>query len=224
MRRFVLGVMIGAGSLAVADQLLDSGEPPGLRQATANEATRHEPGAIVDEGIVAPPSNSHQALPVAATTTAPATSSQPGNTNPWPSDDAAAARFCSAFHQRKHAEAEAEKVAEPKDVDWAYPTEQLLDQSVAAHPKSMVFRVATVDCRTTMQPSRRFARISCCARREKRTCESKRNPRTSAGPIRSRSCCGSSLLLTLRVRASGSPTSIAERLIAGSRRPGPLIR
>jgi hypothetical protein len=134
MRRFVLGLMLGAGSLAVADQLLDSGEPP---------------DAIVDERIAAQPSNNHQALPVAAATTAPAASSRPENTNPWPSDDAAAARFCSAFHQRKHAEAEAQATAEPKDVDWAYSTEQLLEQFVAAHPKSIVFRVATVDCRTT---------------------------------------------------------------------------
>jgi hypothetical protein len=149
MRRFVLGLMIGAGSLAVADQLLDSGEPPAPRQATENETARHAPDAIVDEGFAAEPSNSHQALPVAAATPAPATSSRPENTNPWPSDDAAAARFCSAFHKRKHAEAETKEAAESKDVDWAYPTEQLLEQFVAAHPKSIVFRVAIVDCRTT---------------------------------------------------------------------------
>src|SRR5688572_29998183 len=105
MMRFVLGLLIGAGSLAVADQLLDSGAPPALRQATQNETAPRAPDALLDEGIAAQPSNSHPALPVAAATTAPATSSGPENTNPWPSDDAAAARFCSAFNRRKHAEA-----------------------------------------------------------------------------------------------------------------------
>lgn len=58
---------------------------------------------------------------------------------------------CASFEWliRKARHREAARAAEPKDVYWAYATEQKLQQSIAAHPQAVSFQISSIDCRTT---------------------------------------------------------------------------
>lgn len=52
--------------------------------------------------------------------------------------------------QARKAEFEAAaRAAEPKDANWAYATEQRLQQFIAADPRSTTFEISSMDCRTT---------------------------------------------------------------------------
>jgi hypothetical protein len=53
------------------------------------------------------------------------------------------------LRDRREAQAEAARQAEAKDVGWAYETEQLLAQYIAAHSEVEAVEISSIDCRAT---------------------------------------------------------------------------
>lgn len=77
---------------------------------------------------------------------------------PTPSPDVASAESenwddpcdCAiGLQERIQHQEEAARSAEPKDASWAYETEQLLQQFIAADPKTSAIEISGVECRTS---------------------------------------------------------------------------
>jgi hypothetical protein len=58
-------------------------------------------------------------------------------------------RFCSAVFNRQQQRDRAAKEAEPKDVSWAYSTEQLIQQHVEMNMSPAQYNKLRIECRTT---------------------------------------------------------------------------
>jgi hypothetical protein len=134
MRRFVLGLVVGAAGYVAVHALLGIRAPTVVPAASSVASTRLNGSAIAHETVAESRPDDRSGQPTSATDAA---------------DDAAIEKFCQDFLLRTTREAYAQKQAEPKDIGWAYATEELLRQFVAAHRRSASFRLTKVDCRTT---------------------------------------------------------------------------
>ena len=54
-----------------------------------------------------------------------------------------------AWFRRKEELERAAREAEPKDTNWAYDMEQLLEQYIASHPQAAAIQITGIECRTT---------------------------------------------------------------------------
>lgn len=68
---------------------------------------------------------------------------------PTPEDLAAPCTCAGAWLARRQEREAAAREAEPKDINWAYETEQLLEQFIIAHPQARAIRLERIDCRTS---------------------------------------------------------------------------
>lgn len=172
IKTFILGVITGAVALAVIDKVVDRQRgqaalesAPAQRAGSSGEVTQNggpEEAPQRTDGVEGTPPLSPSQIGEAADSElddssqgradAGATSTQaknpqdaPGGTNERTSADAddPDATLDDATHRGSHDPAEA------KDPDWAYHTEQTLQQFLAKHPSAPQFDVLAIDCRTT---------------------------------------------------------------------------
>ncbi len=130
IKTFILGVITGAVALAVIDKVVDRQRgqaalesAPAQRAGSSGEVTQNggpEEAPQRTDGVEGTP---------------PLSPSQIG--------EAADSELDDATHRGSHDPAEA------KDPDWAYHTEQTLQQFLAKHPSAPQFDVLAIDCRTT---------------------------------------------------------------------------
>jgi len=165
MKGFVLGLVVGAAAVAIGDRLVHPKQQTDeVRQATFAGAKEAE------ERRDAPPEASRPELSSSADdvhgrareqmdTASAVTSSDTiiGDSAGEPQTDAECA-CASGWLMRKSMREQAARKVEPKDSDWAYSMEQLLQQFASTHPLGLKFEISSVDCRTTFCEIRAIGR------------------------------------------------------------------
>lgn len=160
MRVFVVGgILVIAAAVAIRLWLLPDPPAPAadtpLPQAAPTAGQPEPAGSAAPAGDIAEeraplelPAPRASSSPQPSSVAAAVTPADPGE-EPDASDWREPCRCYGDLIGRLEAEAEAVRQAEPKDVAWAYDTEQLLEQYIVAHPSAGDLRLDGVDCRTS---------------------------------------------------------------------------
>lgn len=155
MTRFLLGLIVGAAAFAIGERFIHpADETRDVRQPALTDAGYEE------RRIDTPPETSGPALSAVTPDTRRRAPEQANRVSATSGGDAAAAvqtgsaedEECACSHgwlDRKMKRQQAARDAEPKDGQWAYSMEQLLQQFAAIHRQGSKFEIASVDCRTT---------------------------------------------------------------------------
>lgn len=145
MKQLLLGILIGALAVILAQALLKSEAPLSDAAAPAGKTSvlvsaPATPCKSDVAQLTAPAVAAVRSTPVNAE---PAITTEP----PTAADDADCPCYRGHVFRKAEREAAARR-AEPKD-EWSYNTEQGLQQLIAGHPQGNQFEISNIDCRKT---------------------------------------------------------------------------
>lgn len=151
MKAYVAAMIVGTAAVAVAVLVLrqeqaavPAADVPSIDSATAKRRSgsavepAQQSSPVRDPSVRARDPDQVAALPAVSNTAEP-------DPEDWDTPCACA----GAWHARKEERERAAREAEPKDINWAYEMEQLLEQFIAAHPQARTIQISGIECRTS---------------------------------------------------------------------------